>query len=243
MPLVQLNENSISTFFLKYITFMRLLLGCYRVDNESKLHRFCLKLYCFCISSVFITLYVYYISHAYISFNYNFYYTLFFDYALTVIIRLFYAENQFSQYCRAIQISDRIAGVKKVPLIGKGMSLVILITTMLRAIIITSRIFCVQTIHGYPVMVIMLLFSDLSQLITTIIFSILQRRMKLLRKYIETSSVLIHVTGRNSVGANIRNTRKCLHYYNNLLDNLEYVNIQVQCSVNIIFLHFFWCDR
>ncbi|XP_063897019.1 uncharacterized protein LOC135118571 [Helicoverpa armigera] len=64
----------------------------------------------------------------------------------------------------------------------------------------------------------------------------IERRMQCLRLFLERNHVPINIVGRNEIALSIKNVRKSLFYYNNLLDEFTTVDKHLQYLLMIQYL-------
>ena len=226
-----------STKFIKLIILCQVLLGRYFNLGQSKLRCFFIKLYCICFSLTISTLLYFRVDSIY-----TFVTFVYIEYMCIVVIALFNTDDYFFNFYNSIRINDRIIGFKKISLFTKYLSAIIITTAILRLFLTVMRY--LSTPNDYfdtlVSMVLMLVCIDLSHIFVVIIFSILHVRIKILRSFLEKNDIPIIIIGRNEVDISIKNIRKSLYYYDNLLDNMELVDHQVQYQV-MFFLPIFFC--
>ncbi|CAH0596197.1 unnamed protein product [Chrysodeixis includens] len=221
--------ESLCVGFLKYISFLGLLLGCYKNISQSKLVSRLLKLYCISLSLVSIIVYN---NYAVITKEMVFHCCSSVEFVINIIIHIIYGDEPFLNFCGAIGTFDRIMGFKKTKLFANYVYFMAFITIFLRLGIHVSRFFISDRTYTLCIETFVALSTDLSQIKTFIIFAMMHTRILLLKRYIQFNTLPLSIIGTNDVADSIKNIRKGLYYYNNILDNMQHVDMRLQVTVN-----------
>ncbi|PZC80540.1 hypothetical protein B5X24_HaOG200945 [Helicoverpa armigera] len=206
--------------------------------TESKTICYFMKLYCICFSAVVIA--NFYFIEVHEKNIYSLIFVSIVEYALISSLSLIYGFNLFLNFFTAIKTNDRIIGFERMSLITRYSYLIIFVNSVMRYVITVS--FGSTYIHSLLEHFFVFLAAialDLYYVTIIILFALIQNRMKCLRLFLASNSVPICITARNNVANSIRNVRKSLVYYNNLLDYLEGLGQQLQYMVHFLFIYFF----
>lgn len=223
-------EPSNDLWLLKIIAILRLFFGFFTNIYKSKPLSYVIKLYCITVSTALNAFYYTYFIRSNRS-----YFFVFLEYTITVIVYLVFADEKFWNYCSAIKTSDKIMSFKKIPLIPSYVHLIIFINALMRVFIAVIRsIHNSGNVYVFCSITLVVTSLDLNQITIIIIFSIMQSRIKQLKMFLNKISVPINIAGKNEVAVSIKNIRKSLYNYNNLLDNMTYVDKQLKYLVNIL---------
>lgn len=218
-----------SLWLFKIITFLHIVLGCYCNIHVSRPIRFFLRLYCifFCTALLFLL----YLNGFLFRIPKNF---LIVIYVLMVVFHLFNGDKYILLFFRNIKIRDKIIGFKNVSLITRYVYLLVFLNAILRTFVTiyqNTYSFNNPNMYGFNTICFLFISMDLSQSKVVIVFSIIHCRIKLLRKFLESSFVSIYVTERSVLDMNIRNLRKVLHYYDSLMDIMRSIDRPLQFVV------------
>ncbi|PZC80219.1 hypothetical protein B5X24_HaOG200965 [Helicoverpa armigera] len=225
----KLTKTQISAMWLViFFTSARAFLGCYKKISESKLICFLFRIYCIFIS---FTLVAYYFRDN-IDTGSSSHMLVIIEYIIIVIFHMFTGDTYMRTFVNAIKMNDRIMGFKGIPTFTKYVYLLMFLGTVSKTVAGSFRyMYSLATLLRCLTIGAILVSVDFNQLTIIISFSMLHYRMKVLRRFIDSNSVPVNITGRDKVAISIRNTKMSLFYYNNLLDSLQLINKELQFLV------------
>ncbi|PZC80216.1 hypothetical protein B5X24_HaOG200962 [Helicoverpa armigera] len=222
-----------SPWILKLVTFLCLFYGQYLKISESKIICGFLRVYCIFISSVII--WGFYISYTKNVIYYGF---AIIEYVFTIVIYFILYNDSIFKFYNNLEIYDRIMGFKEIPHFACYMIMFLIVNAIFRPItgfFRSTYIFStwIQRISvGGALCIIEMNMFGIAHF-----FSLFHQRMQLMRKFLESNSVPVNITGMDEVAVSVRNVKKSLYYYDKLLDCLQSLDIQVQIMV-IVFIIF-----
>lgn len=76
--------------------------------------------------------------------------------------------------------------------------------------------------------------ADIHKYKLMLALGLLQTRLKLLRKTLEQNTIPVNIVGQNMIQQKLRNARKCLLYYNNLLSTFDDIDAHAQYTVSTL---------
>ncbi|PZC80215.1 hypothetical protein B5X24_HaOG200961 [Helicoverpa armigera] len=214
-----------SLWLYKFITILRCLLGNYREVSKWKPICYLFKLYCIFICSVIVV--SFYLSHYSSNFT-N--YIVILEYVAIVFFHFVCGDNYIMSFFSDVKINDRIMGFEEIRL-PNYVCYVGFAGLLLRSTVSIIRIPIVGNSLRYYSITSAILSTDINQLTVIVIFSIIQDRIKTVSTFIASNSVPVNITGRDEVAISMRNVKKSMLYYNNLLDSLQHINKQLQFLV------------
>ncbi|PZC70768.1 hypothetical protein B5X24_HaOG200954 [Helicoverpa armigera] len=222
-------------YFYKVLILLQVLLGRYFSLSKSKLTRFFTKLYC-----VFMYIHMIYKWNDVVLVSHKFVLPPFImsEYTGYFVISIILSEDYFFNFCDNLLTNDRVMGFKNIPHVPPNVIGFMLITVISRVAFVLTRHFTVSLPSVHLIYVTVLLISlDLSHIYTCVIFCMIQLRMKVLRCFLENIHIPINIVSGNEVEMSIKNVRKSLYYYNNLLDSMAAIDKHTQCMVSKLYLH------
>lgn len=217
------------TTWLTALLILQVLTGRYFRLSQSKYICFFTKLYCvllcFATNSAFIFYNQFTLKLAsFVTIQYN----------SNVVINLIDSDDAFFTYCSSVRTIDRIMGFK-IPLFSNNIYKLLFFIFLWRLIIFVSQFTVViERLIDIVNMFIQLLAVDLCFLYICLLFSIVHCRMRFLRFHLENVFISVNVVGRSGVSSSVEKIRKSLYYYNNLLDNMQYINKHLQHVVSFM---------
>ena len=218
-----------SDWALGSIGLFRLFLGNYANVSESRPIIYLIKLYCIFFSSSIVGIYF---SEVFENDALYIYFVSIIEYVLSTIIFFIYGNKAYKDYISAIRSHDRIMGFKYTSMFTNYLHLIIFFNSLTRIVYgLIHAILKLTTIYGYFSIFFIVISLDLNSYTIIFMFSIIQNRINHLRKFLASNSVPINIVGKDDVAHSIRNVRKSLLYYNNLLDAFQNINEQLQYLV------------
>lgn len=214
------------TALILFVPALRLLLGCYIKISDSKYVCFFLKIYCviFPIGLTFLEFYCidrYAIGHIAII-----------EYLISVVFSLITAQDYLITFSKHLKTSDAIIGFKKLPLIKLDFLLPILVTFFVKSVLLSGRLK-----EGRKLLIVGLVgITDTNPIIISLILSSLYTRMVKIRERFDSNFVPINIVGKEQVSKNVRVVKKCLGYYNNLLDGMNRIDRTLQFLVRWFYI-------
>ncbi|KAG6443559.1 hypothetical protein O3G_MSEX002909, partial [Manduca sexta] len=134
-------------------------------------------------------------------------------------------DEYLYKYILAANTNDVIVG-RRTPVFDKEIRFAIIFLIISRFITI-----CISTSKFHSIFLcvqIVILSTRLTGLVLIIIFLMLYVRMKYLRRRFERNTIPVNIIHKNGVVSKTREMRKCLIYYNNLLDNFSDIDQELQ---------------
>ncbi|PZC70764.1 hypothetical protein B5X24_HaOG200948 [Helicoverpa armigera] len=215
---------------IQIIALLRLLLGNYINLGHSKLTRFLTKLYCVCVCSSIVSMYILSLSERALFPVYSF---IIIDYTCAVILSIIFGYDRYPAFLAANMTNDRIIGFKINLSLTNYAILSIYGSAFLRICLIIAHFLShPSSILAFCSITCAIAATDVNYIAVIIIFTMLHRRMKNLRTFLETNSIPINITGQDEIAISITNVRKSLLYYNNLLDNFQSLDELLQYAVS-----------
>ncbi|KAG6443553.1 hypothetical protein O3G_MSEX002933, partial [Manduca sexta] len=223
--MLKLDSGFLSPFNI--MMFVRMIFGNYHPIAKSKLISIFLKLYCVSVAFVLIWCTAVY---------FEFYLILTFHCIINIIFNLITNEKYLIKYYNTIKINDVIMGFKKTSELDKRIAYVVTILFFIKLATYAVYYF-VSTNRTTGYFTLFVSYSiDLNYIAIVMIFALMYDRMGLLKIYLEGVTTSVIIVQRDEIAANIRRVKKFLKYYNNLLDNFDFIETQLQCSVCTIFI-------
>ncbi|KAF9813855.1 hypothetical protein SFRURICE_008010 [Spodoptera frugiperda] len=157
------------------------------------------------------------------------------EYLISVVFSLITAQDYLITFSKHLKTSDAIIGFKKLPLIKLDFLLPILVTFFVKSVLLSRRLK-----EGRKLLIVGLVgITDTNPIIISLILSSLYTRMVKIRERFDSNFVPINIVGKEQVKRNVRVVRKCLGYYNNLLDGMNRIDRTLQFLVSIYLIFSF----
>ncbi|KAG6443569.1 hypothetical protein O3G_MSEX002886 [Manduca sexta] len=226
-------NSELTKYFTKHLTilkmlkFLRILMGYYNPTNLSQPLVWTARAYSFTIW--LITLYS----------LIKYFFVLYVFHIADITLSLYTGDEFFFKYYRATETNDIIIG-NKLSVFNIGIKFIILVTIAFRLLLTCLKIrhFKSHTNFNLNFFTInfVIIASRLTCLLVTTVLVVLYVRMKYLRQRMERNTVPVNIISKNFILSKVREVRRCLLYYNTLLDSVADIDRELQCSVNIIYI-------
>lgn len=208
------------------ILSIRLLLGFYYNISHSIYVRYVFKLYCtlLCLGLT----YLYCIKDIFKKPIFTI------EYIVYSLFSSFSGHEFVFKYLNDIKICDAVMGFKEIPFYNNEMVIFMIIAFICRLFIISlSRFGFFSAIN------IIILAVDTNHIIPALIFLPLYIRMKMIKSCMQNNIVPVNIVQKYELKRYMVVVRKCLIYYNNLLESMKNVDNYLQFMVRNLFkIHF-----
>lgn len=219
---------------IKTIFLSRLMFGNYFKISESKIVCILIRLYCICIIA-FIN-YFYIKDYARNGYRLDYskpYVYVHSEYISNIVSSFIFRENYIFEYYASIKIGDSLMGFKKISIVPKSFYFIIVLFALNRfSLTMVMLLYATSDKIFFACRCLTIISLDLNNMVFIAIFSLLHSRVKLLRKNFEGFFTPVTVRGCNEVTFN-KKIKKCLYYYNYLMDNIFKVQEYFQYTVNV----------
>ncbi|KAG6443564.1 hypothetical protein O3G_MSEX002910 [Manduca sexta] len=156
------------------------------------------------------------------------------EYILSVTLSLMFGHEYLSRFYRAIKINDVMMGIKKESIFDDVIRIILFIFLTVRISLTCLEIYF-QSGFEYQMscVCITVVSSNMICMIISIILYTCYVRMRLLRRRFEEITIPVNII--NEVGAmcKVREVRRCLQHYHNLLDIMKDIDREFKYLVNI----------
>lgn len=231
-------SNTCKTFLKKGLFFIlpvfTLLLGNYMNISKSKYICYFLKLYCIVIA-IFLLF-----CHIQLHGINNFNHIVSLEYLLYVIYHLITSQEYMTRFRTGVCTSDAVMGYKNLPYINSFVCVFAASAFAIRILLMILQL------HSTSMTAKLMKISyETNYTIAWFVLYVFYTRMVLIRKCLMNNLIPINIVGKDEVNKSINVVRKCVGYYNNLLDYMSFMDHPLQIIVSTFryFICVFVCRK